>query len=49
LQKIWSQSANFKSKSSHFQPQLGAKQPDHADYVNADDANGLKIYTFAVR
>jgi hypothetical protein len=22
---------------------------DHADYVNADDANGLKFYTYAVR
>jgi hypothetical protein len=41
--------ANFKSQSSHFQAQLGAKQPDHADYVNADDAIGIKIYTYAVR
>jgi hypothetical protein len=41
--------ANFKSQSSHFQPELGAKQPDHADYVNADDANGFKNYTHAVR
>jgi hypothetical protein len=32
--------ANFKSLSSHFQPQLEAKQ--------LDDANGLKIYTYAV-
>jgi hypothetical protein len=39
----------FKSQSSHFQPQLGAKQPDDADYVYADDANGLKKMTYAVR
>ena len=47
--KNWSRLANFKSQSSHFQPQLGAKQPDHADYVNADGANGLENFTKAVR
>jgi hypothetical protein len=32
-----------------FQPHPAAKQPDNADYVNnADDANGLKNYTYAV-
>jgi hypothetical protein len=32
----------LKSQSSHFQPQLGIKQPDHADYVKVDVANVLK-------
>jgi hypothetical protein len=38
----------FKSQTSNFQPQfqLEANQPD---YVNADDAKRLKIYTYAVR
>jgi hypothetical protein len=39
----------IKSQASHFQPQFGAKQPDHAEYVNADGANGLEIFTNAVR